>query len=119
MDAQCSLRHLVSFLSKTHYFSFFLISRQYQLELKSCECDQVSEKGAEVAETSTIRAVAVRLSAPKPQRGRLWARTRAESVGKEGRGGGSAFGSWSLLVPTRPSSNQGKGGGSEYSLASS
>ena len=57
--------------------------------LKSCECDQVSEKGAEVAETSTIRAVAVRLSAPKPQRGRLWARTRAESVGKEGRGGGS------------------------------
>ena len=49
----------------------------------------MSEKGAEVAETSTIRAVAVRLSAPKPQRGRLWARTRAESVGKEGRGGGS------------------------------
>ena len=47
-----------------------------------CECHQVSEKRAGVAETSTIEAVAGRFSAPNPQRGRLWGR----SVGKEGRG---------------------------------
>ena len=78
-----------------------------------CECHQVSEKRAGVAETSTIEAVAGRFSAPNPQRGRLWGR----SVGKEGRGGGSAFGSWSLLAPTRGrlQVREAKGGGSEYS----